>query len=318
MKQNIHWVLLWGIMGMLLLGSCSPSLSRAGEEAEKATGVVVSPEFKEPVSLPDPVNTGKWEDSPRISPDGNTLYFCRTPKVSLFRFFIPFMQKFDIYQATRTESGYEVKRLACSVPDEFSLDGAGYSRDGKTLYFNAVRKGTVGKTDIYVSEFKDGTWTRGTNMGRPINSEEHEAEPHITRDGLTLYFASTRPGGHGEEADIYVSRKVDGAWSEPVNLGPPINTELEEHQAFLSPDQETIYFTRDKSAKGHPGPAIFRSRKRANGTWEEPKEIISNFVGEPSVTDDGRFLYFVHAMLKFPPSQSDADILYAEIKDGQR
>jgi len=306
----------WALLAALLLALSSPLPCLAAPEPKQNTDVVVSPEFSAPVALPEPVNTRMWEDSPLLSPDGDTLYFCRTPKVSLFRIFIPFLQKFDIYQAVRTDGGYEVERLACSVPDEFSLDGAGYSRDGRTLYFNAVREGTVGKTDLYVSEWKDGTWTRGTNLGRPVNTEEHEAEPHITRDGQTLYFASTRPGGHGEEADLWVSRRQpDGAWGEPVNLGPPINTELEEHQAFLSPDERTIYFTRGKSGKGYPGPAIFRSRKKADGAWEEPEEIVSNFVGEPSVTDDGRFLYFVHAMLKFPPSRSDADILYVERKD---
>ena len=297
-------------LGFCLLGGCFSTKTTPERQQAKADAVVVAPEFTRPVVLPAPINTDKWEDSPRISPDGSRLYFCRTSKISLFRLFLPILQDFDLYEAWRGDEGYEVRRMGCSIPDEFSLDGAGYSRDGKTLYFNAVRKDTVGGTDIYVSTLKDGVWTRGTNIGPPINTKAHEAEPHISTDGKTMYFASTRKDGYGK-ADIWFSRLgEDGNWTEPVNVGPPINTEREEHQAFLTPDQSTMYYTSGKSMRGHDGPAIFRSHRKPDGTWEKPTEVISNFCGEPSLTDDGQYLYFLHVTFKLPPSRMESDIMF--------
>jgi len=123
---------------------------------------------------------------------------------------------------------------------------------------------------------------------------------HITADGRYLYFGSDREGGLGGR-DLWVSEKIDDEWGEPVNLGPPINTAGDEDRPFLSADGRELWFD-GTSRKGHPGPAIFRSLRQPDGSWDEPKEIISSFAAEPTLTlrhgsgqaGDGRTLYFVH------------------------
>ena len=72
---------------------------------------------------------------------------------------------------------------------------------------------------------KYSDWSAPINLGPTVNSASNDRGPAISKDGLSLYFASTRPGGFGGE-DIYVSQREtrDSEWGPPVNLGPIINT----------------------------------------------------------------------------------------------
>jgi hypothetical protein len=70
-----------------------------------------------------------------------------------------------------------------------------------------------------------------------------EFNPEISPDGNTLLFASLRPGGYGL-GDLYFSQRVGAVWSEPVNLGPAVNTEHDEFHPTLSRDGQWLYFAR--------------------------------------------------------------------------
>ena len=102
---------------------------------------------------------------------------------------------------------------------------ASFSQDGQSLYFTSNRKGSYGGLDIYVSAKQaNGSWGTPVNLGPTINSPYNEESPYISEDGQTLYFSSYghyNMGGY----DIFYSKKdKDGSWSEPVNIGYPINT----------------------------------------------------------------------------------------------
>ena len=98
---------------------------------------------------------------------------------------------------------------------------------GKVLIVSIENKESLGKRDLYVCFAKDnGGWTRPKNLGAPVNSAENEGGQFIAPDGVTMYFASRRPGGLGDY-DIWVTRRLDDSWlkwSAPENLGPQINT----------------------------------------------------------------------------------------------
>lgn len=85
------------------------------------------------------------------------------------------------------------------------------------------KKGDV-PLDIYVSFLKNGKWTSPKKL--PISTDKYdENTPFLAADNVTLYFSSDRPGGYGSN-DIYVTRRLDDTWekwSEPINLGSPIN-----------------------------------------------------------------------------------------------
>ncbi len=99
------------------------------------------------------------------------------------------------------------------------------SSDGRTLYFASARNGGFGKSDIYQTYLQnDGTWSPPENLGSTINTSGSDMAPFIHPDGQTLYFSSDRHVGMGG-IDLFVSRMDStGAWSEPLNLGFPLNT----------------------------------------------------------------------------------------------
>ena len=88
-------------------------------------------------------------------------------------------------------------------------------------------------------------WSAPVWLGATINSSFEEAGPAISKDGLALYFNSTRPGGIGGE-DIYVSYRasLNAAWGTPQNLGAPINTTANERVPAFSRDGHWMFFAR--------------------------------------------------------------------------
>jgi Tol biopolymer transport system component len=86
-----------------------------------------------------------------------------------------------------------------------------------------------------------------TNAGKSINTEHTERFPMVLSDGLTLFFSSNRPGGHGD-LDIYVCTRKTLAdqWSEPMNLGTHINSRASDHSVTVSEDGHWMIFTSEK------------------------------------------------------------------------
>ena len=94
-------------------------------------------------------------------------------------------------------------------------------------------------------------WSAPVNLGPVVNSVFAEAGPAITKDGLSLYFHSERPGGEGS-TDFWVSQRAseDAPWEAPVHLGDVINTPFTEAVAALSRDEHWLFFTSDRTGGG--------------------------------------------------------------------
>jgi len=120
-------------------------------------------------------------------------------------------------------------------------------------------------------EFSD--WSAPVNLGPTVNTGSIDAGPILSKNGLSLYFNSDRPGGFGGN-DIWVSQRAsrEDAWGAPVNLGPTINTASNEDAPSFSRDGHTMYFNSDRPG-GFGLRDIYISR-RANTHddfgWEEP------------------------------------------------
>jgi outer membrane protein OmpA-like peptidoglycan-associated protein len=124
------------------------------------------------------------------------------------------------------------------------------SADGKTLFFSSSRPGGYGGKDIWLTRLNDkNKWTEPVNLGSVINTEGDEMSPFIHFDGKTLYFASDGRVGMGG-FDLFVSRmKDDSTWTEPQNLGYPINTFNDEMGLIIESGGQKAYYSsvRDKS-----------------------------------------------------------------------
>ena len=108
-----------------------------------------------------------------------------------------------------------------------------------TLAFAAAR-------DARAQQFTD--WSPPVNLGAGVNTPAVEGCPFISKDGLSLYFASTRPGGQGGQ-DIYVAERasLDAPWGTPRNLGPAVNGAGNEVCPMLTTDGHQLYFVSDRA-----------------------------------------------------------------------
>jgi outer membrane protein OmpA-like peptidoglycan-associated protein/Tol biopolymer transport system component len=236
-----------------------------------------------PLPLTD-INS-KYDDfGPSVTADGQTLYFTsRRPGTNTKEEIETNDYGDDVFVTHRDTVGPDSLRhwskpTALSSPIN-SIDDEGaasISADGQTLYFSLCRRSDgVGDCDIYSSTLIGDQWTKPQNYGRPLNSPEWDAQPTVTADGSTMYFSSRRPGSIDGSEDIWVTyHNTDGSWTNPHNLGEPVNTKFNERSPFISTDGKTLYF----SSNGHPGFGnhdLFMSKKLDDGTWSVPVNLGS-------------------------------------------
>src|SRR3989442_4884501 len=100
-----------------------------------------------------------------------------------------------------------------------------------------------GALKLQAMSFTGSEWSEPVNLGAVVNSNVLDAAPTLSKDGLSLYFTSNRPGGFGGN-DLWASHRDCGdcAWGTPVNLGPGINSPALEDSASLFRDRQLLFF----------------------------------------------------------------------------
>lgn len=138
--------------------------------------------------------------------------------------------------------------------DRGRQNGAIMGNNGQVLLFYMTEEEQGLNNDLYVSFLlPNDTWTEPKNLGKKINGKyTNETTPYLAPDGVTLYFSSNREGGYGYN-DIWMSKRLDDSWqkwSDPVNLGEPINTP--EIESFFTMDAggEYAYMSTEKDSYG--------------------------------------------------------------------
>ena len=147
------------------------------------------------------------------------------------------------------------------------------SYDGNRVYFCSNRpleKGEAAREDYdiwYVDRTESG-WSDPICMGPPINTDDHEFYPSLTKDG-TIYFQSHRPGGIGA-SDIYKAELENGEYIEAKIMPEPINSPGFEGDAFIAPDQSYIIVSTYREGKNVGRAAdLYISFQRDNGSWSD-------------------------------------------------
>jgi len=199
--------------------------------------------------LGPPVNTDENEGAQTLSADGKLLIFTgcgRSDGVG----------SCDLYLSRYFRGHWTVPvNLGEPVNSGAWESQPSLSADGMTLFFVSSRKGGKGKMDIWKAEkiavSPEGVPQYGnvTNVSE-LNTPGNDLSPFVHADGKTLYFATDgRPGLGG--TDLYLTRMGNGTYSEPVNLGYPINTKGNEEGLVVEISGERAWFTSDRNpAKG--------------------------------------------------------------------
>ena len=173
----------------------------------------VSGQWTEPKNPPSPLNSNQHDATVGLSPDGQTLLIYKG------------INRGDLYECKLKGNTWSTpKKLNKYINTSNHESSGSISFDGKTLYFVSDRPEGYGGSDIFVStKTKDGDWGKPVNIGPIINTPYDEEGVFIHPDGKTLYFSSKGHNSMGEY-DIFKSTFENGKWSEPENLGYPINT----------------------------------------------------------------------------------------------
>lgn len=188
------------------------------------------------------VNTPENEGAQNISPDGQWLVFTGCNRPGGFG-------SCDIYISYNTPEGWsEAINLGNRINTDAWESQPCLSPDKRDLYFASRRPGGYGGSDIYVSHMlPNGKWSEPENLGAGINTSADESCPFMHADNQTLYFNSNGLTGYGGNDIFYVRKGPGGDWSQPVNLGYPINTIHDEGTLFIAADGKTAYYASDKS-----------------------------------------------------------------------
>lgn len=181
------------------------------------------------------INTPYHDSNLALSADGKTLYILKDEGGG------------DIYYCQQVGDGTwgAPTPLPGDVNSTYEEKSITISQDGKTLYFSSNRPGGLGGTDLYkATKDAKGAWTNIKNLGATINTEFDEEGPFIGYDLVTLYFSSK---GHKNMGSYDIFRSTYDAtknrWSEPENLGYPINTPDDDIFYMTSADGKRAYYS---------------------------------------------------------------------------
>ena len=241
------------------------------EACNNAREAIKNPVYQISTHTGEVINTGTSDYNPVVSFDEQIMVYMTSLKF------------YDAMKMSRKVNGEWTEPV--NITPEVQSDGDQYanslSRDGTELYLNREDQFN---SDIYYSRYEENRWSKSEPLNKEINTKFWESHACIGPEGEYLYLASNRKESYGG-TDIFVSqRNEEGIWSEPVNLGQGINTELNEDHPFISEDGKVLYF----ASQGHyniGGYDIFYSERLPDGTWAEPRNL-----GYPlNTTDDDLF-----------------------------
>ncbi|GIV38999.1 MAG: cell envelope biogenesis protein OmpA [Thermonema sp.] len=194
----------------------------------------------EPQPLSPVINTAASEGTCAISADGTVLVFtsCQSRRG---------YGSCDLFVSYRYGNEWSTPvNLGANVNSSSWESQPTLSPDGRVLFFVSDRPGGMGERDIYMTmRDEDGRWLPAVNVGAPINTYADEVSPFLYANGKRLFFASNGHVGMGD-FDLYYSDWHRGRWSEPVNLGYPLNDHQSQVSLFVTADGKKGYYAQEQ------------------------------------------------------------------------
>jgi len=233
--------------------------------------------------MPNTVNKDRYNDLFSITPDGNTILIRGVYKNGRKQ------NEIGISKCQKTKTGWaqpekmEIPKLDAMCKGQYL--SAYLTNNGKVLILGFTEKKNSKDDDLYFSLLdKDGKWSKPEPLGTDINTGSSETTPFLAADDYTLYFASDRKGGEGG-SDIWVSKRQDKTWkkwSNPINLGPKINSKEDDFYYSITASGEYAYMTTRNESLGKGDIIRFKLRDIADAS-----EAVAALQSSESSNDNG-------------------------------
>ena len=229
--------------------------------------------------------SGQHSDlEPMLSPDELRLYFASNRPLDNST---TESKDYDIWYVER-----ESMDSAWSIPINVgpiinSQDDEYYPSVGNSgnLYFTRLEKGSETQDDIYISEWKNGTYTKPELLGDGVNSAKAEYNAYVSPNEDYIIFGSWQREGSFGGGDLFISYKKNDMWTPAENLGEKINSNRTDYCPFVNIKNNTLYFTsnrstikQNKSGYKNMNALMIELNKYENGSSRIYKVDFSNFL----------------------------------------
>lgn len=163
-------------------------------------------------------------------------------------------------------------------------------------YFGADPSSDNTQEDFYISQWDGKSWSKAKGLPGTVNTTNNEGAQTISGDGQYMVLAAcNRSDGQGQ-CDLYFSKKINGKWTSPTNMGYVVNSQYWESQPSISSDGRTLYFAAERQ-EGLGSSDIWVTTRNEYNKWTKPVLLdttINTKQAEtsPFIHPDGRTLYF--------------------------
>jgi len=228
----------------------------------KTFAFMVTLKFYDAVML-SKLEKGKWSPPLNITPelqiDGDIFISCLSSDGKLIFLSKDDNSNSDIYTGSYNGTTWtKAVKLNKNINTKYWESHGFISEDGQNLIFASDRPGGFGGLDLYISQKVKGDWGPAVNMGPEINTEFNEDRPFIINGGKLLFFCSQ---GHANMGgyDLFRSElQSNNLWSDPENLGYPINTPDDNTFFMPAADGKTGYYSVLRETGGYGKEDIYR------------------------------------------------------------
>jgi tetratricopeptide (TPR) repeat protein len=187
--------------------------------------------WSEAIEITDQLNAGGNSFPSSLSYDGRKLYLTKYDNFES-----------DAFLSTFNGSAWSTMKKVTNINTNYWESHACESKDGKVLYFASNRPGGFGGMDIYFSNWVDNAWGKPVNAGVRINTFLNDDYPLLTNNGSTLIYSSQGFKKGRDGYDVYYCNSIaENLWSEPENIGFPVNT-FEDDLTFVPLTEESQAF----------------------------------------------------------------------------
>lgn len=218
------------------------------------------------------INTRAPEFSPVISLDGSALYFTsrrlwedgsasgdndyarQLPPEDVYVSYLDF----DSRWTSPTRLGF------CSPTRNEATSAVSTDERKLFLYMDSTDGG-----DIYTTDFDKVNFNEIEKLDNAkVNTEYWETHCMVSNDKQKMFFVSDRPGGLGGRDIYFCVLLPDNSWSDPINMGPGVNTRYDEDSPFISIENKTLYYS-SNGAQSIGGFDVMKAQLNDDGTWNE-------------------------------------------------